>query len=133
MKLPITTSFKKTRSARLPSSLSTGLSAIALSVACAAVPAFAADAPVVGNAQAAKSKLSMCIGCHGIPGYRASFPEIYSVPLIGGQNAKYLQAALRAYATGERTHPTMDAIAMSLSEQDMADLAAYYSTYSTKK
>ena len=132
MKLPITTSFKKTRRVSLRASLSTGLSGIALSLACFAVPASAADAPA-GNAQAAKSKVSMCIGCHGIPGYRASFPEIYSVPMIAGQNAKYLQAALRAYATGERTHPTLDAIAMSLSEQDMADLAAYYSTYSTQK
>lgn len=127
MKLPITQSLLQTRSARLHASLSTGLSAVALLAACVAAPAFAADAPA-GNAQAAKSKVSMCIGCHGIPGYRASFPEIYSVPMIAGQNAKYLQAALRAYATGERTHPTMDAIAQSLSEQDMADLAAYYST-----
>jgi cytochrome c553 len=127
MKLTITTSFKKTRSASLHASLSSGFSAVALAMACAAAPALAADAPV-GNAQAAKSKVSMCIGCHGIPGYRASFPEIYSVPMIAGQNAKYLQSALHAYATGERTHPTMDAIAQSLSEQDMADLAAYYST-----
>ena len=127
MKLTITTSFKKTRSAGLRVSLSGGFSAVALAMACAAAPALAADAPA-GNAEAAKSKVSMCIGCHGIPGYRASFPEIYSVPMIAGQNAKYLQSALRAYATGERTHPTMDAIAFSLSEQDMADLAAYYST-----
>ena len=127
MKLTIHTSFRKTRSAGLHASLSSGISAVALALSCASAPAFAADAPA-GNAQAAKSKMSMCLGCHGIPGYHASFPEIYSVPMIAGQNAKYLQAALRAYATGERTHPTMDAIAQSLSEQDMADLAAYYST-----
>ena len=100
---------------------------VALVVACAFAPAgYAADAPV-GNAQAAKAKVSMCIGCHGIQGYRASFPEVYSVPMIAGQNDAYIQAALRAYATGERTHPTMDAIAKSLSDQDVADLAAYYS------
>jgi cytochrome c553 len=81
----------------------------------------------VGNAEAAKAKVSMCIGCHGIPGYRASYPEVYSVPKIAGQNGAYLQAALRAYASGERTHPTMDAIAKSLSDQDIADLSAYYS------
>ena len=86
---------------------------------------FAAEA--VGNAEAAKAKVSMCIGCHGIPGYRASYPEVYSVPMIAGQNGAYLQAALRAYASGERTHPTMDAIAKSLSDQDIADLSAYYS------
>ena len=90
--------------------------------------ALAADAPVTGSAAAAKDKVSMCIGCHGIPGYRASFPEVYSVPMIAGQNDKYIQAALHAYAKGDRTHPTMDAIASSLSDQDIADLAAYYST-----
>ena len=100
---------------------------VALAVSCAfASTGFAADAPV-GNAQAAKAKVSMCIGCHGIPGYRSSFPEVYSVPMIAGQNDAYIQSALRAYASGERTHPTMDAIAKSLSDQDIADLAAYYS------
>ena len=100
---------------------------VALAVSCAFAPTgFAADAPV-GNAQAAKAKVSMCIGCHGIPGYRSSFPEVYSVPMIAGQNDAYIQSALRAYASGERTHPTMDAIAKSLSDQDIADLAAYYS------
>jgi len=100
---------------------------VALAVSCAfASTGFAADAPV-GNAQAAKAKVSMCIGCHGIPGYRSSFPEVYSVPMIAGQNDAYIQSALRAYASGERTHPTMDAIAKSLSDQDIADLSAYYS------
>ena len=88
-------------------------------------PVLAADPPK-GNIEAAKAKVSMCIGCHGIPGYRSSFPEVYSVPKIAGQNDKYLQVALRAYASGERTHPTMDAISKSLSDQDIADLAAYY-------
>ena len=99
--------------------------AVAASCALSSL-ASAADAPT-GNLEAAKAKVSMCIGCHGISGYRASFPEVYSVPMIAGQNAAYLQAALRAYASGERTHPTMDAIAKSLSDQDIADLAAYYS------
>jgi cytochrome c553 len=100
---------------------------LALAASCAvAFPALAADPPK-GNIEAAKAKVSMCIGCHGIPGYRASFPEVYSVPKIAGQNDKYIQVALRAYASGERTHPTMDAISKSLSDQDIADLAAYYS------
>ncbi len=89
--------------------------------------AFAADAPA-GNADAAKAKISMCIGCHGIPGYKASFPEVYSVPMIAGQSDKYIQAALKSYASGARTHPTMDSVATSLSDQDIADLAAYYSS-----
>lgn len=92
----------------------------------ASMAAFAADAPIVGDPVAAKGKVAMCIGCHGIPGYRASFPEVYSVPMIAGQSPEYLVVALKAYASGERTHPTMDAISSSLSPQDMADLAAYY-------
>ena len=68
----------------------------------------------------------MCIGCHGIPGYQASFPEIHKVPMISGQSAKYIVAALTAYKKGERKHPTMRGIAASLTDQDMADLAAFY-------
>ncbi len=86
--------------------------------------AFALD----GNAEAAKAKVSMCQGCHGIPGYKASFPLVYSVPMIGGQQAAYIIKALGEYKSGERSHPTMRAIAQGLSEQDVADVAAYYST-----
>ena len=68
----------------------------------------------------------MCIGCHGIQGYQASFPEVHKVPMISGQGAKYIVAALTAYKKGERKHPTMRGIAGSLTEQDMADLGAYY-------
>ncbi|MEO0048658.1 MAG: hypothetical protein RLZZ410_1617 [Pseudomonadota bacterium] len=81
---------------------------------------------IKGNAQAAEAKVSMCIGCHAIPGYRSSFPEIYTVPLLGGQNAAYITAALQAYKKGERKHPTMRSIAGSLSDQNMADIAEYY-------
>jgi cytochrome c553 len=76
--------------------------------------------------RAAKDKTSMCIGCHGIPGYKASFPNVYSVPKIGGQSEKYLVNALNAYKKGERNHPSMKGIAWTLSDQDIADLAAYY-------
>ena len=93
----------------------------------AGVAHIAGAAEVVGNAKAAESKVSQCIGCHGIAGYKASFPEVYSVPMIGGQSAKYLENALKAYQKGERKHLTMRGIATSLSDQDMADLAAYYS------
>lgn len=78
------------------------------------------------NADAGAKKAAMCIGCHGIIGYQASFPEVHKVPMIAGQNAKYLENALLAYKKGERRHPTMKAIAASLSEQDAGDLAAYY-------
>ena len=78
------------------------------------------------NAQAGEKKAAMCIGCHGIPDYKASFPEIYRVPMIAGQGAKYIVSSLEQYKKGDRKHPTMRAIAASLSEQDMADLAAFY-------
>lgn len=82
-----------------------------------------------GDAQAARSKVAMCIGCHGIPGYQSSFPEVHKVPKISGQNAAYLAAALTAYRKGDRKHPSMKAIATSLTDQDIADLAAYYATH----
>ena len=78
------------------------------------------------DAKAGEKKAAMCIGCHGIPGYQASFPEIHKVPMISGQGGKYIVSALTAYKKGERKHPTMRNIAASLSEQDMADLAAFY-------
>jgi cytochrome c553 len=73
-----------------------------------------------------RNKIAMCIGCHGIPGYKTAFPDVYHVPKIAGQQPAYLVAALKAYKSGERPHPSMRGIAASLSEQDMADLAAYY-------
>ncbi len=80
-----------------------------------------------GDAKAGEAKNAMCIGCHGIPGYQASFPEIHKVPMISGQGAGYIASALGAYKKGERKHPSMRGIADSLTEQDMADVAAYYS------
>ena len=96
----------------------------AAALAAASLPA-AAQAPA-GNAEAAKNKISMCIGCHGIAAYKTAFPEVYHVPKIGGQSPAYIVNALKAYKSGERGHPSMKGIAASLTEQDMADLAAYY-------
>jgi cytochrome c553 len=93
-----------------------------------ALAAFAFTVPAVHaqDAAAGQKKAATCIGCHGIPGYQASFPEIHKVPMISGQNAKFIVASLQAYKKGERKHPTMKAIAGSLSDQDMADLGAFY-------
>jgi cytochrome c553 len=82
---------------------------------------------VAGDAKAGQNKAEMCIGCHGIPGYQNSFPEVHKVPKISGQSDKYIVASLNAYKKGDRRHPTMRGIAGALSEQDMADLAAFYS------
>lgn len=96
-------------------------------LAVASVTALSAQAQEVkGDVKAGEGKIAMCIGCHGIPGYQASFPEVHKVPMISGQGAKYIVAALNAYKKGERKHPTMRGIADTLSDQDMADVAAYY-------
>lgn len=102
------------------------LAAACVALGATATAALAQQGPA-GNAEAARTKNSMCTGCHGIPGYKAAFPDVYHVPKIGGQQAVYLANALKAYRSGERKHPTMRSIAASLSDQDIADLAAYYS------
>lgn len=96
----------------------------AVAVSCVAAVSTAQE--IKGDAKAGETKNAMCIGCHGIKGYQASFPEVYKVPMISGQGAKYITAALNAYKKGERKHPTMRAIAESLTDQDIADLAAHY-------
>ena len=84
---------------------------------------------VKGSVSAGEKKIAMCIGCHGIAGYQATFPEVHKVPMISGQGAKYIVSALTAYKKGERKHPTMRGMADSLNEQDMADVAAYYEVH----
>ncbi|MFT3719356.1 c-type cytochrome [Pseudorhodoferax sp.] len=84
---------------------------------------------VKGDIKAGQGKIDMCIGCHGIPGYQTAFPEVYKVPKISGQGAAYIASALNAYKTGTRRHPSMRGIAESLSEQDIADVAAFYAAH----
>jgi len=78
-----------------------------------------------GDPEAGKVKSYTCTGCHGIPGYNNAYPT-YSVPKIGGQNYEYLVSALKSYRDGQRTHPTMELQASSLSEQDIQDISAYF-------
>jgi cytochrome c553 len=79
-----------------------------------------------GDKTAGSMKVAMCLGCHDIPRYQTSFPEVYKVPKIAGQNAKYIVAALTEYRKVDRKHPSMRGIAGSLTDQDMADVAAYF-------
>ncbi len=98
-------------------------------LAVAATLAFAGVAQadeVKGNAAAGNAKVWLCVGCHSIPDYRADYPLVYKVPMLGGQNGAYIATALSEYKKGERKHPTMRAIAASLSDQDMADIGEYY-------
>jgi cytochrome c553 len=86
-----------------------------------------AETPGEKDAKYGKTPVAMCIGCHGIEGYKASFPNVYLVPKISGQSQKYLESALQAYRKGDRSHPSMKAIAGSLTDADITALAAYYS------
>ena len=97
---------------------------IAAMLCLASAPAFAQSK---GDVKAGDRKSSMCVGCHNIPGYKTAFPAVYSVPKLDGQHAAYIAKALQAYKSGERKHPSMRAVAASLTDQDMADLAAFYS------
>ncbi len=97
----------------------------------ASVTTLSANAQEVkGDAAAGAGKIAMCIGCHGIAGYQASFPEVYKVPKISGQGAQYISAALHAYQKGERKHPSMRGIGEGLTDQDIADVATYYAASS---
>ena len=86
-----------------------------------------AGARAEGDAKAGQVKSIPCMGCHAIPGYSNVYPT-YHVPRVGGQHPEYIVAALKAYKSMQRSHPTMQAQAASLSEEDMNDIAAFFST-----
>lgn len=107
-------------------SLSLGLM---LLLGLATVPA---GAQTTGDPVAGRQKAFRCDGCHGIDGWRSAYP-MFREPKLGGQHAEYLASALKAYRAGTRAHPTMQAIAASLSDQDINDLAAFYSGHKNAK
>ncbi len=83
-----------------------------------AMPLLAADE------QAGKTKAALCTACHGSNGIAV----IDTYPNLAGQNAAYLELSLRAYRDGSRRNPLMSPVARGLSEQDIADLAAYFAS-----
>ncbi len=85
------------------------------------------DARAEGDPEAGEALAYTCLGCHGIEGYRNAYPS-YRVPKLGGQKAAYLVAAVQGYRDGSRAHPTMQAQASSLSNEDIEDIAAYIAT-----
>ena len=89
-----------------------------------AATALAQQPPLKGNPQQGEILASTCLGCHGIEGYRNAYPD-YAVPRLSGQHADYLVAALGEYKSDARQYPTMHLQALSLSEQEIADVAAY--------
>ncbi len=104
---------------------------IVLSLVFSALPlmamAQAPAAPAKGDGDAGKGKaVAVCSGCHGVPGIRTAYPEVYNVPRLGGQNADYIVSALRSYRAGDRYNQTMKGLASALTEKEIVDIAAYY-------
>lgn len=87
----------------------------------------AAGAPAAGDPEAGRYRAQTCLGCHGIADYTNVYPT-YKVPKLAGQNAEYIVSALKAYKAGQRAHDTMRAQASTLSEQEMQDVAAFFSS-----
>jgi len=99
----------------------------------ALVAAFAAAGALAqGDAAAGRDKSRICAGCHGIQDYRNAFPDVYPVPRLGGQVDVYLEKSLKDFRSGARKHVSMQGMAASLSDQDIADIAAYYAAGSGK-
>lgn len=85
-----------------------------------------------GDVERGRTLAYSCMGCHGIENYKNAYPK-YSVPKLGGQNTAYIQAALAEYQSGARWHPTMKGYAATLSAQDRADLAAWFTSTASVK
>ena len=77
-----------------------------------------------GDAAAGKAKSAICAGCHGPDGNSAN--AMY--PKLNGQHAPYLEKSIKAYKSGERGDPTMKAMTAALSDDDIANLAAYFAS-----
>lgn len=89
------------------------------------VPVVVPVTAAAADADAGARKAYTCLGCHGSPGYDNSYPT-YKVPKIWGQHETYLAAALIAYGDGSRQHPTMSVQGAALSDEDIADISAYF-------
>ena len=79
-----------------------------------------------GDADAGRDKSFTCTGCHSSPGYRNAYPG-YKVPKLGGQKQDYLIVALKAYRDGSREHATMHAQIAQMNDEDITDIATYFS------
>lgn len=90
----------------------------------ATLAAFAAGSAVADDASIGKQLTYTCTGCHGITGYKNVYPH-YHVPRITGQSREYLVIALKAYQSGERSHPTMRAQGEGLTDEEINQIAAY--------
>jgi cytochrome c553 len=82
----------------------------------------AAEAPLAGSAEQGQAKAAPCVACHGVNGNSVN-PEW---PSLAGQHEAYVKRQLSAFKNDQRQNPLMTPMAKPLSEQDMADLGAYY-------
>ncbi len=90
-------------------------------------PLYAQQTDAAGDPQRGAVLADTCMGCHGIPGYRNTYPS-FRVPRLGGLHADYVVLALQGYRDQMRPHDTMHAQAVSLSDQDMRDIAAWFAS-----
>lgn len=96
-----------------------------LSLAIAAVVAFlSSPAAADGDPLAGRKKAQMCAACHGLDGVS----KIAEAPNLAGQNEMYLIAQLTGFQSGARSNEMMNIVVKTLSEDDIANLAAYYSS-----
>jgi cytochrome c553 len=101
------------------------LVAAAVYLGAASVSAMAQEPALQGNPQRGKQLSYTCLGCHGVDGYKNAYPN-YSVPELEGQHPEYLGTALKEYRDGDRAHLTMHSQASTLTDQDIADIVAYF-------
>lgn len=86
----------------------------------------AASAPALaGDAEAGKKKSQTCAACHGPDGNTPIGPDF---PRLGGQHYDYLVKSLQGYKSGARKNPVMNPLAANLTQRDIEDLAAYFSS-----
>lgn len=95
-----------------------------LTIAALAATVMMASPVFAGDAAAGKGKSMMCSACHGAAGISA----VPMYPNLAGQKEAYLVKQLQDFKSGKRNDPTMKGMVASLSDADMADLAAYYAS-----
>jgi cytochrome c553 len=100
---------------------------VKLGLAICLTAVFSGQVIAEGDAAAGRKKAETCLGCHGVPQYVNTYPT-YHVPKLAGQHEAYIISALNGYRDKQRSHRTMHANAISLSEQDIANIAAYLSS-----
>ena len=103
------------------------LLSVALAGAVATTTVLAQELAAAGDARRGALLADTCMGCHGIAGYRNAYPS-YRVPKLGGQHPDSIVIALQGYKNQTRPHKTMHAQAVTLSDQDMRDIAAFFAS-----